>query len=162
MTGCVLFESDIFAVPKRKADRPSPCTSACSESKKPTPTRKQCYQAVYSKDRPFISASDLGIHYAYCSVCSASFSVAHGGAFDVKRHWDRAKHVENRNAQMQKEKMKSIHAHFGETSSFRSVDEAESVTRAEAMFSLFLAEHHIPMAVADHFSKLVKKTFCFH
>ena len=35
----------------------------------------------------------------------------------------------------------------------------DAITKAEGLFTMFLVEHQLPLAAADHFSKLVKEMF---
>ena len=101
------------------------------------------------KTFPGITASKLSEKSAYCRECKLDFSVSHGGLTDVKRHVASKKHQENITASSN---TKTISNYFIN-------NENTSVINAEVLFSEFLIEHSLPLAVADHASKLFKRMF---
>ena len=62
----------------------------------PTPLKKQKRDCKYQLEwkQSGISQSKRGPSFARCDVCNCDFSIAHGGANDVKRHLITAKHQE--------------------------------------------------------------------
>ena len=44
------------------------------------------FQTEWIKEYDFLTKSDKGECYTFCTVCSIHFSVAHGGRNDVDRH----------------------------------------------------------------------------
>ena len=108
-----------------------------------------------------LSGTD-GDDHAFCTLCRVKFSVRHGGANDVRKHFASTKHT---SAVSSKQTTRSL-SHFGFGNSAAAVsarDRAEElnlkVQRAEALFVHFIAEHNLPFRTGDHFTKLVKKMF---
>lgn len=97
---------------------------------------------------PWIKRSARGVGFAFCSVCNLHFSVTHGGKNDVTKHTDSSAHKANDSMTKTTPTL---------TNMFSSAP--DKVTRAEVMFAFFIAEHNLPMAVADHFTELVKEMF---
>uniref|UniRef100_H3BDR6 HAT C-terminal dimerisation domain-containing protein n=1 Tax=Latimeria chalumnae TaxID=7897 RepID=H3BDR6_LATCH len=77
-----------------------------------------------------------------CTICRVDFSVAHGGLNDCLKHTKTARHLG-----------------FAKSTNCEHYDLSEKVTNAECLFTAFLVEHNVPLAVADHLSKLFKCTF---
>ena len=55
-------------------------------------SRNQTFKEEYKKAWDFIKPSKKGNNYAYCSICSADFSIAASGRYDIKKHIAIAKH----------------------------------------------------------------------
>ena len=83
-------------------------------------------------------------------------SVEHAGLFDVNRHCERNKHKTNRRLQVERENTSRITSMFGHSSNHPHHDREAEVTKAEALFCMFLIEHRISIATADHFGKLLR------
>ena len=90
---------------------------------------------------------------AYCTVCSTHFSVSHGGVCYVKKHGEGKKHKDLFRAKSQGNKMTNF------LTSSKESDVDLSVIIVETLFSVMLAEHNAPLALSDHFKKLVKQMF---
>ena len=117
--------------------------------------RLQVYKPEYSVRYPVISRSARGIHYAFCTVCESHFSVAASGVWDVGTHVDGARHKQ---IYANKKKDKSMQASMTNFLVKDRVTEMEhKVVSAELMWVHFLVEHNIPIAVADHFTKMLPK-----
>ena len=87
-----------------------------------------------------------------CTVCNKHMSCSHQGLFDVKRHVQASSH--------QAAYKDCICEKQSSVSSFLAADPIqEKVMAAEVKLTVFLAENHLPMAVADHASRLFKSTF---
>ena len=70
---------------------------------------------------------------AYCILCSANFSIASGGLYDIKRHASSAHHIKAENC---KKTSKSITNFLSNSQSTLE----KSVIRAETMFAFAVAE----------------------
>ena len=121
-------------------------------SKDSTKAKKylQKYREEYSKEWPCIRKSKKGELFAFCVVCSCDISVKSGGRNDIFRHIGSEKHREIA-------KVRSATRGIGEY--FRSVDNNESIVRAETYFTGFLVEHNLPIASSDHVGPLFRKMF---
>ena len=89
-----------------------------------------------------IQHSILGQHHAHCRLCGNDFSIGHGGKYDVEKHMKTRKHIAlacltNSNTKV--------------TSYLQQSSSADLNTiNAEVLFTEFLIEHGLPLAVADH------------
>ena len=83
-------------------------------------------------------------------MCNCDFSIAHGGANDVKRHSTTGKH---------QEMVKLIKSNHSLTALTRQSLIEEAVTKAEVLFAIFFAEHNLPFLIADHFTHLTSAMF---
>jgi hypothetical protein len=115
--------------------------------------RRQPFLAEYKMKYPFLSKSDRGDDYAFCSICSSHFSVAHGGMNDCAIHTSGEKH----------KKYASIVKNQRTISSFACADVYSDldhqVMSAELSFMNFLFEHDVPIAASDHAGELFRKMF---
>lgn len=111
--------------------------------------RKQSYKDSYAKEFDFIRKSDKGEDYAFCSACVCDISIGHGGRCDIAVHAKTAKH------ELAYKKMKTT----SKISSFMCYSSDNQTIRAELLFSNFIIEHNIPLAAADHVSKLLLAMF---
>ena len=103
-----------------------------------------------------------GDEKAYCKQCRTSFSVAHGGAYDVRRHFKSAGH----NKAVESTKKTRLEAFgFGESRVAKAARDKQEeqkmqVLSAEAQFVQFIAEHNnMSFRSGVHFTKLVKSMF---
>ena len=93
--------------------------------------------------------SKLDNFHAFCTLCKKHVSVKCGG-------WDDPnKHVETK-----------LHRQIAQTvqttslmTSFVTTDSDTEVTKAEMLFTHFLIEHNLPVAVSDHARPLFKQMF---
>ena len=93
-----------------------------------------------------------GVNFAHCKICFTDFSIAASGLYDVGKHVGGKKHVA-------RAKMAKVTAtHFFKPESTTSPLE-HKVISAELLFSRFLVEHNVPIAVSDHATKLFKAMF---
>ena len=103
-----------------------------------------------------------GDERAFCKQCKVSFSVSHGGAYDVRRHFKSAGH---NNALDSAKKTARLEAFgFGDSRKAKAAREKQEeqkmqVLSAEAQFVQFVAEHNLPFRCGDHLTKLVKSMF---
>ena len=114
-------------------------------------SNRQSFLDKYSTEWPCLSRSRISKHHAFCSVCDSNFSVAHSGRYDCKIHIESAKHKTAAQS--------TSHTDTPKLSFFSSFSSDTSVIKAEVMFTDFLIEHNIPLAVADHAGPLFRKMF---
>lgn len=120
-----------------------------SAQKKPKVVQK--YKQDYNSEWPVLKASSTSISSAFCTLCRVDFSVAHGGRNDCQRHINTKKHLDIVNASDQTAR-KQISGYFTQ-------QKDTSVINAEVLFSEFLIEHNLPIAVADHAGPLFRAMF---
>ena len=89
-------------------------------------------------------ASDRGKQQAYCKVCSKHFSASQGGIDNVRRHGEGKKHLKLFNARNSTNQVTKYYV----SSNSSSLD--KNVIKAEALISLAMAKHSVPLAFADH------------
>lgn len=95
-----------------------------------------------------ISESKLGSNYAWCTVCCRDIKVAASGVYDVREHVKSKTHER----QLQCSQVTSFFKP-------KSTDSTDSTTKAEVLFSFFVAEHNLPALLADHFTDLARQMF---
>ena len=102
-----------------------------------------------------------GDNNARCTACGVNFSVRHGGANDVIKHFSTKNRWQAASAKSSSSTL--ARSGFGQSDvamSARKKDEQQlQVQRAEALFVQFVAEHNLSFRTGDHFSKLVKSMF---
>lgn len=108
------------------------------------------YQKSWESTFTWVQSSAKGPSFAFCSVCDRHFSVGHGGRNDLTKH---------QNTDLHKNAAKSSKKPSKSVTDFLVTKTDESVIRAETLFSMFIAEHNLAFAVADHFTKLAKQMF---
>ena len=96
----------------------------------------------------WVKRSVKGDGYAFCVVCNVNINVSHGGKNDLTKHQKTMSHTANAQAAKSTQKVTSLLA-----------SDPDKVTTAETLFCHFIVEHNLPMAIADHFSSLVKQMF---
>ena len=112
---------------------------------------KTKFDHQWRKEWPFIKMRKNQFHFL-CTVCNKHMSCSHQGLFDVKRHAQTSSH--------QAAYKDCIGEKHSSVSSFLATDPIqEKVMAAEVKLTVFLAENHLPMAVADQASRLFKSMF---
>ena len=106
------------------------------------------FKKKWTEDHVCIKSSRKGDTFAFCEVCRADFTISHGGYNDVKRHLNTEKHKANARAVANTSKVAFLHA-----------KKVLGATNAEVLFQGMVMEHNLPLAVNDHFSKLVHRMF---
>ena len=91
-----------------------------------------------------------GNNYAYCSICSADFSIAASGRYDIKKHVATAKH---RSSVECKETDRPI------TQFLSSLSTNYDVIRAETLWTLYVVDSNMPFTNSDGFCDVVKTMF---
>ena len=109
------------------------------------------FDQQWTKERPFIKMGKNQFHFL-CTVCNKQLACSHQGLFDVKRHVQASSH------------QAAYKDCIGETqssvSSFLATDPIqEKVMAVEVKLTVFLAENHLSMAVADQASRLFNLCF---
>ncbi|XP_054628073.1 uncharacterized protein LOC129179194 isoform X1 [Dunckerocampus dactyliophorus] len=123
------------------------CAMAEQRPKKRT-QKSQRFLDRYGERWPCLVVSRLPYH-AFCTVCKTDIDISHQGATDCRRHVEGAKHKKFERALPFVPKI---------TPTF-SADPDLRTIRAETLFTNFIAEHNLPVAVADHAGPLFKKMF---
>lgn len=109
----------------------------------------QKFKESYSEEFKCLKKSTLSENHARCDTCAKDFSIAHGGKDDCRRHVNSAKHKEYAVAS---QKTKDV-------ASFFVADKDTTVIKAECLFTRFIIEHNLPIAVADHAKLLFTAMF---
>ena len=103
----------------------------------------------YSEEFDFIRKSREGEHFALCIACNTHIKIKSGGRSDIVAYANTKKHKEK-------------HKNFRQTSKlqFSAVPSSDfQPIKAEVLFTNFLIEHNVPIAAADHASKLFSAIF---
>ena len=118
----------------------------------PTKKRKQypgTFQSSWnSQFQGVVTASKLGSNHAWCTVCCKDLKVAASGVYDVREHIKSKAHE-------RQVKCPQVTSFFKP----KRADSADSTTRAEVLFSYFVAEHNLPASLGDHFTELSREMF---
>lgn len=119
---------------------------------RPTKTVNQKFRKEYTDKFNFIIPSKKSVHHAFCSTCRVDISISHGGMCDIRRHVNTEGHKGNAETLGSNKRISDI---FVKSNS----DLDAKVTKAEVMFTNFIVEHNLPIAVADHAGQLFKNMF---
>lgn len=115
--------------------------------------------ATISVSGEVLSGVDRG-DTAKCKVCGVNFSVRHGGANDVVKHFSSKNHLQAMSSLSQTlDKFGFGSNGAAQRARKKQEEEQLQVQRAESLFVQFVAEHNLPFRVGDHFTKLVKVMF---
>lgn len=103
-----------------------------------------------------------GAENAKCNACGVTFSVHHGGANDVVKHFTTQNHWQAVSSKASSSTLPRFG--FGQSDTAKKArkkqDEQQlQVQRAEALFVQFLAEHNLSFRTGDHLTRLVKGMF---
>ena len=112
--------------------------------------RKQTFKEEYSRSWDFIKPSRKGENHARCTLCSADFSIAASGRYDITQHIATAKHRSNA-------KRKDSNQSILQFVSSKSND--YDTIRAETLWTLYVVEHNMPFTSSDSFSDIAKVMF---
>ena len=99
---------------------------------------------------------------AKCKVFGVTFSVRHGGANDVVKHFSSQNHLQAMSSTCSTHTLAKFG--FGQSEAAKRArrkreEEQLQVKKAETLFVQFVAEHNLPFRIGDHFTKLVKGMF---
>nr|XP_057926630.1 uncharacterized protein LOC131128085 [Doryrhamphus excisus] len=130
-----------------KKDRLASCDVSEQPAKK-RPRKSQRFLDRYGERWPCLIISRLPYH-AFCTVCKTDIDISHQGATDCRRHVEGAKH----------KKFERALPFVPKVAPTFSGDPDLRTIRAETLFTNFIAEHNLPVAVADHAGPLFKKMF---
>ena len=86
-------------------------------------------------------------------ICSVDISVEHGGRDDIRKHVGSKRHTD-----IAKERSSSSSTLLNYFTK-QGTSEEEDVTWAELLFTGFIVEHNLPIAVSDHAGPLFGKMF---
>ena len=99
---------------------------------------------------------------AKCKVCGVTFSVRHGGANDVVKHFSSKNHLQAMSSSSSINTLDRFGFGDNETAKRARRKQEEDqlqVRRAECVFIQFVAEHNLPFRVGDHFTKIARVMF---
>ena len=113
-------------------------------------TYKSKFQKVWQQKWPFAIPVKGDPHCFCCTVCAKTVSCGHQGETDVARHVESIQHQRNTKAVKATQKLNFKHT----THLLR-----DKVTTAEVKVANLLAQHNVPLAVADHLNPLVRDIF---
>ena len=99
------------------------------------------------------------VYAFFCIICDKAVSCEHMGESDVTRHTLSAMHKRNKQARIGSANLRQVNVRNMVQSDNELSSNEFRVRRAEVKFSMFIAEHHIPIAVMDHLSPLLTKCF---
>ena len=123
-------------------------------SKRPCLFRSKTCGGRFKKswDIPFLEPSKKGEKFAYCTLCSRDFSVAHGGLNDATHHCESSGH---------QKKYSEFKSNSSLTTYFRESSQSHKsrVLAAEVMMAQFVALHDVPFQAADHLTDLFQSMF---
>ncbi len=131
-----------------ESSKKRPFTQHGSKPKR-TKTVDQRYKKDYSIKFPVIIASKLSDSHAFCTACCLDFSVAHGGVNDCTKHMASSGHKQKA----------GVLSSTSKITTFMSTNSELGTTKAEVMFTNFIVEHNLPIAVSDHAGPLFRKMF---
>ena len=126
-----------------------------------------CEELPRALHSTFFSGSVLSVtddeEKAKRTTCQIIFSVRHGGANDVRKHFKSDTHIANSKSSSRNQTKLSLFG-FGESSAAKKVREKEEqqrlqVQRAGSKFIQFIAEQNLSFRTGDHFTQLVKSMF---
>lgn len=137
------------SAPAESSSSADPLAVEASAVKKP---RYSCSFQSSSKF-PWAIPSHKGASYALCKICKRHISVAYGGFRDLAKHEATTIH-ESRSRDVSTST--SLSSFFNKT---HGPKRDSSVIAAEVRFSYFVGEHHLPISIADHCTKLFPLMF---
>ena len=123
-----------------------------TEKKAKIIVHKQKFLAEYSKIYPCFTASKIGEKHAFCRVCSTDILNAHAGMRDLNRHVATKKHTD----------LVKLTSNAGQkkiSSMFQSTTDDNTVINAEVIFTKFLIENNLPLAVSDSAGNMFRRMF---
>ena len=109
------------------------------------------YNQAWEKDYPWLSSVQDNRYAFFCKFCCCKRSCAGSGKGDVERH----SKTHNEDAMKATKRTEKMRKHM--PSEFDPI--TQKIIKAEVLATHFIAEHNLPIAVADHFTPLVKKMF---
>lgn len=119
-----------------------------------TKSYKQRYKTAYRQTYGWSASSRKGDTYAFCMVCKSDISIAHSGAFDLKRHEESKSHktfVESTS-----KNTSSIKSFFGPRRDESGDDMTLKTTRAEALICGFVAENNLSLSSTEKLANLIR------
>ena len=109
--------------------------------------RKQTFKEEYSRSWDFIKPSRKGENHARCMLCSADFSIAASGRYDITQHIATAKHRSN--AERKDSNQSILQFVSSKSNDYNTI-------RAETLWTLYVVEHNMPFTSSDSFSDIAK------
>ena len=111
----------------------------------------QSWKEEYSRDFNGVVKSEKGSSMAFCTICNCHFSIKSSGRFDIKRHITSQKHISAQKAAGSSNLL----------SSFKKIesDANFSAIRAEVVFTKFIIEKDLPIAISDDVGELLRTMY---
>ena len=134
-------------------------SSDCSNGE-PKKKPRQCQQFLdkYTLNFPGIKRSTIGPTFAHCTFCNDDFSIHHGGADDIKRHFASQKHKSRKQMKKSAATMQDIKTFMPRSSEeLTSLDKL--VIAAETKMTELIVKLNLPLSPADTITKAVKSMF---
>ena len=108
---------------------------------------KQKYKVEYAHKWPVLQKSKISGNHVYCQMCRANINIGHSGLYDCRKHIESMRHVHTTGKACSK-----INTFFSKDTKFATIN-------AEMLFTSFLIEHNIPIAVGHHSGPRFKRMF---
>ena len=99
------------------------------------------YDVSWREKYPCIEAVKNDVHSFHCTCCMKKLSCKHMGIGDVKRHIQGASHQKASKGITKQSKL--LFTSSGSSSQ-------KKIERAEVKMSILLAQHNVPLSLADH------------
>ena len=113
-----------------------------AENDGPTKTKKKKYFVSFNEEwatkQNFVKKSHKGERFAFCTTYVNNFGIRYGGENDIKRHLETPKHKSNVTSLKSNRSLTD----WGSSTATNKLD--EKVTRAERLFSGFIAKITFP------------------
>ena len=127
------------------------------ENDRSTKAKKKKYFVSFSEELAIkyncVKKSRKVERFAFCTTCSNDFGIEYAGEKDIKRHLETPKHKSS-------VKFLKLSCSLTDWASSTATNKLnEKVTRAELLFSGFIAEHNFSIATADHAGSLFGEMF---
>ena len=130
-------------------------SGSAASSIEPNAKRKRyfcTYQKDWESEFKWINGSDRGQSNAFCTLCNSHIYIGSSAKSDVIRHAKTQNHLKLVSFQNQSKPISSFLPGANSTLN-------DKIIKAETLFSNFVAEHNLPFAISDDFTKLCKKMF---
>ena len=114
----------------------------------------QKWKPEYSQAYPCFKSVKANTCEAFCIICQHVLNISHGGICDLKKHVGTAKHVKLANSQPGCNGQTSM-----DSLGFITRDNDVDVINAEVLFTKFIVENNLPIAISDNCGRLFKRMF---
>ncbi|XP_058881945.1 uncharacterized protein LOC117403636 [Acipenser ruthenus] len=140
------------SVPAKKSNSSGKSRTKCGAA-----TYKSKFQPGWTTEWPFIKKG-LTQHHFWCEICRTENACYHMGHADVERHIESESHQRKVKAVEQSQQITKFTVNTAPKVDNMTQLEAKA-RRAEIKVAVTMVNHNVPLAVADHFSPLMKECF---